>query len=60
LITKNGLVPPTAELVVQASGEHANIAIVDIDRITSEWSARNGGHRYGLVLQPDIVVFSSR
>jgi hypothetical protein len=52
------LVPPTAEPVVQASGEQADIAIVDIDRITTEETAR--GHRYALVLQPDEVVFGSR
>ena len=51
------LVPPTAKLVVQASGEQANVAIVDIDRITTEETARS--HGYGLVLQPDKVVFGS-
>jgi len=57
-IIENGLVPPPAELVVHASGEHADVAIVDIDRITSEGTAPS--HRYGLVLQPDEVVFGSR
>ena len=47
-----------AELVVQASGEHANAAIVDINRITTEETARS--HSYGPVLQPDEVVFGSR
>jgi hypothetical protein len=56
---KNGLVPPPpAELVVQASGNQVNVAIVDIDRITSEGTGP--GHRYALVLQPDEVVFGSR
>ena len=55
---KDGLIPPPAELVVQARGEQANVAIVDIDRITTEETARSPS--YGLVLQPDEVVFGSR
>ena len=51
------LVPPAAEFVVQASGKQANVAIIDIDRITTEETARS--HSYGLVLQPDEVVFDS-
>jgi hypothetical protein len=52
-----GLPPSAAELVVHASGEQTNVAIVEVDRIISEGTAK---HRYAPVLQHDEVVFDAR
>jgi hypothetical protein len=60
-LANGGSIPPTTKFVIHANSQQANIAIVEIDRITSEWGASEWGarYRYAPVLQPDKVVFDS-